>query len=296
MARFALFEGSYAARYNNAMHAAYHTAEYKVLDTRGTLEERVHVTAAKMLEYKNYVDELNERTKEATASVDTLETTAQESERDRLLSLLFVLTASGLVSLDAAVKAAAQLLDIVIRPYKGIQNQADDTETGLIRNLILDLRKEENAAAVKTLNLENIIESLEAANEAFDRTKASRVQAKYARKLQMTTEDLRKLADETLLEIQDAIRASGIIASLTTGQEDTVTFVNQLMQEMNAVTSNFKTSYNQSEAQKKVNKEEDDAPAPSTPPEGENPDGEKPGEETPEDPIEGDENQYQPIG
>ena len=78
MARFALFEGSYAARYNNAMHAAYHTAEYKVLDTRGTLEERVHVTAAKMLEYKNCVDELNERTKEATASVDTLETTAQE--------------------------------------------------------------------------------------------------------------------------------------------------------------------------------------------------------------------------
>ena len=263
MARFALFEGSYAARYNNAMHAAYHTAEYKVLDTRGTLEERVHVTAAKMLEYKNCVDELNERTKEATASVDTLETTAQESERDRLLSLLFVLTASGLVSLDAAVKAAAQLLDIVIRPYKGIQNQADDTETGLIRNLILDLRKEENAAAVKTLNLENIIESLEAANEAFDRTKASRVQVKYARKLQMTTEDLRKLADETLLEIQDAIRASGIIASLTTGQEDTVTFVNQLMQEMNAVTSNFKTSYNQSEAQKKAHQEGGDEPEPT---------------------------------
>ena len=165
--------------------------------------------------------------------------------------------------MDAAVKAAAQLLDIVIRPYKGIQNQADDTETGLIRNLILDLRKEENAAAVKTLNLENIIESLEAANEAFDRTKASRVQVKYARKLQMTTEDLRKLTGETLLEIQDAIRASGIIASLTTGQEDTVTFVNQLMQEMNAVTSNFKTSYNQSEAQKKAHQEGGDEPEPT---------------------------------
>ena len=79
----------------------------------------------------------------------------------------------------------------------------------------------------------------------------------------MTTEDLRKLADETLLEIQDAIRASGIIASLTTGQEDTVTFVNQLMQEMNAVTSNFKTSYNQSEAQKKAHQEGGDEPEPS---------------------------------
>ena len=263
MARFALFEGSYAARYNNAMHAAYHTAEYKVLDTRGTLEERVHVTAAKMLEYKNYVDELNERTKEATASVDTLETTAQESERDRLLSLLFVLTASGLVSLDAAVKAAAQLLDIVIRPYKGIQNQADDTETGLIRNLILDLRKEENAEAVKTLNLEPILTSLETANNAFAATKAARVQAKYARKQEITTNELRKLADETLVEIQDAIRASGIIASLTTGQEDTVTFVKQLMQEMNAVTSNYKTTLKMSEAQKKAHEEGGDEPEPT---------------------------------
>ena len=269
MARFPLFEGNYSTRYSNALHAAYHADEYEVLDSRGTLEERVHVTAAKMLEYKNYVDELNDRNKVAQASLDTQETTAQESERDRLLSLLFVLAASGLVALDAAVKAAAQLLDIVIRPYKGIQDLPDDAETASIRGLLEDLRKEENAEAVKTLNLEPILTSLETANNAFAATKAARVQAKYARKQEITTNELRKLADETLVEIQDAIRASGIIASLTTGQEDTVTFVKQLMQEMNAVTSNYKTTLKMSEAQKKAHEEGGDEPepAPTTPPE-----------------------------
>ena len=177
MARFPLFEGNYSTRYSNALHAAYHADEYEVLDSRGTLEERVHVTAAKMLEYKNYVDELNDRNKVAQASLDTQETTAQESERDRLLSLLFVLAASGLVALDAAVKAAAQLLDIVIRPYKGIQDLPDDAETASIRGLLEDLRKEENAEAVKTLNLEPILTSLETANNAFAATKAARVSA-----------------------------------------------------------------------------------------------------------------------
>ena len=56
MSQSPLFEGSNCGKYSNALHAAYHADEYKVLDSRGTLEERVHVTAAKMLEYKNYVD------------------------------------------------------------------------------------------------------------------------------------------------------------------------------------------------------------------------------------------------
>ena len=73
----------------------------------------------------------------------------EEAERDRLLSMLFFLVANALASSKSATKAAAQRLDIVLRPYKGIQNQADDAETALIRGLLGDLRKEENTEAVE---------------------------------------------------------------------------------------------------------------------------------------------------
>ena len=66
----------------------------------------------------------------------------EEAERDRLLSVMFYMVSNGLKAAKAAVKAAAQQLDVVLRPYKGAQGAADDAETSLIKGLILDLRKE----------------------------------------------------------------------------------------------------------------------------------------------------------
>ena len=156
MAVFMNYEGSYCGKYNNALHAAYHVAQYEVLDERATLNERVHISDEKKEEYHELIEELRERNKVAQASADTQETTAQDSERDRLLSLLFVLTASGLIALDDAVKAAAQLLDIALTPYKGIQSEQDDAETESIRGLLrtmhlLQRRRAESAHAIRAI-------------------------------------------------------------------------------------------------------------------------------------------------
>ena len=269
MSRFPDYEGSNSGKYSNALHASYHQEQYKVLDSRATLDERVHVSAAKMEEYHGVVEELSDRSNEALASPDTEESRAQDSERDRILSMVFFLITSGLTALDKAVQAAAKLLNILVAKYKGIQGRSDDEETGLIRGFLQDLRKEEYQAAVTTLKLEDLMTQLEAANEAFATKKAARRQARQTRYMQLSTEDLRKLADETLGEIQDLIRASGIIASVTEGQQDTVTFAEQLINEMNGVIRGFKQTLNQSEAQKKAHKEEEEAP--TTPPEGETP-------------------------
>ena len=289
MSRFPNYEGSNSVRYSNALHASYHQEQYKVLDSRATLDERVHVSAAKMEEYHEVVEELSDRSNEALASPDTEESRvveelsdrsnealaspeteesrAQDSERDRILSMVFFLITSGLTALDKAVQAAAKLLNILVAKYKGIQGRSDDEETGLIRGFLQDLRKEEYQAAVTTLKLEDLMTQLEAANEAFATKKAARRQARQTRYMQLSTEDLRKLADETLGEIQDLIRASGIIAAVTEGQQDTVTFAEQLINEMNGVIRGFKQTLNQSEAQKKAHKEDESAP--TTPPEGE---------------------------
>ena len=273
MAVFMNYEGSYCGKYNNALHAAYHVAQYEVLDERATLNERVHISDEKKEEYHELIEELRERNKVAQASADTQETTAQDSERDRLLSLLFVLTASGLIALDDAVKAAAQLLDIALTPYKGIQSEQDDAETESIRGLLEDLKKEELQEAIELLKLTDILTQLEAANNAFAAAKTRRIRARHTRYLQLSTEEVRRETDNKLTELQDLIRASGIIASVTPDQQDTVTFVTQLMNDMNSVARNYKTAYNQSMAQKKAHEEGGDEPepAPTTPPEGETP-------------------------
>ena len=260
MAVFKKFEGSNASRYNNSLHAAYHTAQLKQLQAvaEETLET-MHVSGEQLEGYVITVDDLTERSMEAQASTATGDTTALDVERDRLLSMLYFLVASGLLSAVAEEQAAAKTLDVILRVYKGIQGKAMDVETQMIRGLLVDLKKDEAAAAVTTLRLNEILTQLETVNDKFEEVKDVRVKDRQAKHLQVKTQDLRLLADTQLEEIQDLIRATGIIAAATDPESAVLLgMVNDLMDDMNGVTRNFKTVFNQSTAQKEANKKPDE--------------------------------------
>lgn len=259
MAVFKKFEGSNASRYNNSLHAAYHTAQLKQLQAvaEETLEA-MHVSGEQLEGYVITVDDLTERSMEAQASTATGDTTALDVERDRLLSMLYFLVASGLLSAVAEEQAAAKILDVILRVYKGIQGKAMDVETQMIRGLLVDLKKDEAAAAVTTLRLNEILTQLETVNDKFEEVKDVRVKDRQAKHLQVKTQDLRLLADTQLEEIQDLIRATGIIAATDPGSAVLLGMVNDLIDGMNGVTRNFKTVFNQSTAQKEANKKPDE--------------------------------------
>ena len=259
MAVFKKFEGSNASRYNNSLHAAYHTAQLKQLQAvaEETLET-MHVSGEQLEGYVITVDDLTERSMEAQASTATGDTTALDVERDRLLSMLYFLVASGLLSAVAEEQAAAKTLDVILRVYKGIQGKAMDVETQMIRGLLVDLKKDEAAAAVTTLRLNEILTQLETVNDKFEEVKDVRVKDRQAKHLQVKTQDLRLLADTQLEEIQDLIRATGIIAATDPESAVLLGMVNDLMDDMNGVTRNFKTVFNQSTAQKEANKKPDE--------------------------------------
>lgn len=259
MAVFKKFEGSNASRYNNSLHAAYHTAQLKQLQTVGeeTLET-MHVSGEQLEGYVITVDDLTERSMEAQASTATGDTTALDVERDRLLSMLYFLVASGLLSAVAEEQAAAKTLDVILRVYKGIQGKAMDVETQMIKGLLVDLKKDEAAAAVTTLRLNEILTQLETVNDKFEEVKDVRVKDRQAKHLQVKTQDLRLLADTQLEEIQDLIRATGIIAATDPESAVLLGMVNDLIDGMNGVTRNFKTVFNQSTAQKEANKKPDE--------------------------------------
>ena len=259
MAVFKKFEGSNASRYNNSLHAAYHTAQLKQLQAvaEETLET-MHVSGEQLEGYVITVDDLTERSMEAQASTATGDTTALDVERDRLLSMLYFLVASGLLSAVAEEQAAVKILDVILRVYKGIQGKAMDVETQMIRGLLVDLKKDEAAAAVTTLRLNEILTQLETVNDKFEEVKDVRVKDRQAKHLQVKTQDLRLLADTQLEEIQDLIRATGIIAATDPESAVLLGMVNDLIDGMNGVTRNFKTVFNQSTAQKEANKKPDE--------------------------------------
>lgn len=259
MAVFLKYEKCNVGRFSNSLHAAYHTAQLKQLQAVGeeTLET-MNVSGELLEGYAMVVDDLTERSMEAQASTSTGDTTALDVERDRLLSMLFFLVASGLLSAVAEELAAAKTLDVILRVYKGIQGKAMDVETQMIKGLLVDLKKDGAAEAVTTLRLNEILTQLEAANNKFEEVKEARVKDRQTKHLQVKTPEMRSLADSQLEEIQDLIRATGIIAATDPESAVLLGMVNDLIDGMNGVTRNFKTVFNQSTAQKEANKKPDE--------------------------------------
>lgn len=97
------FEGSNASRYNNSLHVAYHMAQLLQLQALGRDSlETMYVSGEALESYVMTVGDLTERSLEALTSAATGDTTALDVEYDHLLSMLFFLVASRLLSAEAA--------------------------------------------------------------------------------------------------------------------------------------------------------------------------------------------------
>ena len=254
MSNITKIEGSSCQRYSNALHVGFHQHILVIFETLlSDVLAKLHISVDLLNSYKKSIDQESELNRKSFASTLTITMDEEEAERDRLLSMLFFLVANALASAKAATKAAAQRLDVVLRPYKGIQNQADDAETALIRGLLGDLRKEENTEAVTALNLEPTLTSLETANNAFDQAKNRRAE-ENAMDEGETTVEVRKKTDSMYQDICTLVYASALMATEEGDKELCVSIIN----EMNRVIANYKTSYKQSQAQKEARKKKEE--------------------------------------
>lgn len=254
MSNITKIEGSSCQRYSNALHVGFHQHILVIFETLlSDVLAKLHISQDLLNSYKKSIDQESELNRKSLASTLTITMDEEEAERDRLLSMLFFLVANALASSKAATKAAAQRLDVVLRPYKGIQNQADDAETALIRGLLGDLRKEENTEAVTALNLEPTLASLETTNNAFDQAKNRRAE-ENAMDEGETTVEVRKKTDSMYQDICTLVYASALMATEEGDKELCVSIIN----EMNRVIANYKTSYKQSQAQKEARKKKEE--------------------------------------
>ena len=269
MSNITKIEGSSCQRYSNALHVGFHQHILVIFETLlSDVLAKLHISEDLLNSYKKSIDQESELNRKSLASTLTITMDEEEAERDRLLSMLFFLVANALASSKAATKAAAQRLDVVLRPYKGIQNQADDAETALIRGLLGDLRKEENTEAVTALNLEPTLTSLETTNNAFDQAKNKRAEENSTGETE-TTVEVRKKTDSMYQDICTLVYASALMATEEGDKELCVSIIN----EMNRVIANYKTSYKQSQAQKEARKKKEEGD--TTGGDNQNPEGEE---------------------
>ena len=102
------------------------------------------------------------RSKEGSKELDTL-----DSVRDTAYRALMKALEAAELSIDADEVKAAEKLKEVMKRYPGVVRANYDRETGLIQNLVTDLKSAECTAAITKLKLAAAITRLETANTAF---------------------------------------------------------------------------------------------------------------------------------
>ena len=135
--------------------------------------------------------------KEGSKELDTL-----DSVRDTAYRALMKALEAAELSADAdEVKAAEKLKDVMKR-YPGVVRANYDRETGLILNLVTDLKSAECTAAVTKLKLAAAITRLETANTAFNDCYHNRYKSGRAvddlKELRVATDDA---IDKVLLRV-----------------------------------------------------------------------------------------------
>ena len=111
------------------------------------------------------------------AGADTKALEEADRKRDKSYQSLRLLVALHLNSADKAVLAAAEAVDRVMKAYPDVAASNYDKETGLIKNLVADLRTADLTPHVTKLQALPYVNLLDADNKAFDTLFHARVKS-----------------------------------------------------------------------------------------------------------------------
>ena len=277
-------------RLDNGRHNEYHNHVYDLL--HAVEATKIGVPAEEIAEYKSGIDVEGEINRETQASLDTQRMQKKDEARDRLLSYLFGMIRTNRFSPDETEAAAAEELNIVVKPYYGIQRIDLDQESASIKGLLIDLRKAKNTPHITTLHLASILPKLEAANEEFRKVYKERTATRADDKELPSAKAARAKTDAAFDRIAFILQAAYYSGAAPIERALIASIVKQMNQRMEEIFEKYNRSLALKRAAKKGKpKQPDDKPKdPKKPDEGKKPDDpKKPGDEKPKDPKKPDE-------
>lgn len=220
-------------RLNNAEYLNLMSRLQKLVET--ATPTAVGLTAEEFDEFKDLVEQLQDRINYTTASDRTALLDTLDSQRDSVLTFLFSTINNSAKMPIEAQSAAGNALARITHPYTSIQGDQDQQETVKIKGLLKDLDTEEAKAHLATLNLTDAVAKLQEINDEYETQSAARARDKEAAR--MSTEsgtNLRKRLDP----IFEAIRQITLAESIAKPTDVTAEFIlgfNSAIREVNTL-------------------------------------------------------------
>ena len=220
------------SEYNNFM-----TRVRTLIDNAGL--DKLGIEQADYDEFLADLGIIEQLVKQSRASEITAQLEELDTQRDSLLTYIFDTVNNATRLPIEAMKRAATSLQMVIKPYAGIQRTAMQQETAQINGLLLDLAGN-MAANVTTLGLDDMVAQLKQANDSYAALTDERTQAGATNKLE-NSKTVRARMDNAYTTLCHIAFANSVVNP----SEQTAAFVRDL----NATIGEVKTRYNQRRAQ-----------------------------------------------
>lgn len=222
------------------MHAQFHERVVGAITKEGTDLSVLHIPLDLLQSYvKSIADEV-EINRESWADPLNRQLDALDAERDKILSYFFAAVKNARISPIAAQANAAMALELPVKEYYRIQNEANEVETLHIKGLAHDMRKAVNYAHITTLSLTETLQQLENKNEEYITLKEKRTEKHIARQLE-SSKVVRPHTDGLYYEIVNLINASYLLTKDGTDRF----MIEMLIDRINDYIAEFKTTAKQ---------------------------------------------------
>ena len=276
--------GGYS-QYDNSLHAQFHRTQYDYVAAVNIA--KLNMPAEVLGEWKKNIDAEVEINKETEASIHTANLLAKDRERDKLLTYLFGEIKNNKIAPDDLKQQAAEKLDVIIKPYYGIQKDPMESESLHIVGMRADLEK--YPGEVAALNLMPVVAKLYTVNDEFEKLRKER-REETGIITPLNSREIRLKTDESFSKVCIYILSANLHATTDEDRE----LISTLSTNMNKTSHAFRANNNEiiaqrkAAAKKKKEKEggggEDDKKKPSDPKKPDDGKTPKPGRE--EDPGE----------
>lgn len=185
----------------------------------------LHIPAELLAQFDAVFEQMVDRNKQSTASVETAQLRQLDEDRIRVAKYVVNRILNGDALPLAAEREAAKAMETEIRPYKNIAYRTVGQRTADITGLLYDTQKEEFSEQVETLGLTNPLGELKNLNDQYEALAKRREDKQKAKVEKVSTEQLTAEIEEVINNMNDYANA----ASLLFPSEEASTFVRDII-------------------------------------------------------------------
>ena len=257
------------------------------------ISEEVYIDQELVDELEGYLDQMDELTRETTATLTTEELQKLEKQRDTLAGYIISTSLQATYLPIAEKSKAGKEIYIVVKPYQGIGKEPNEQETTLIKNMLGDIESHNLSSQMILLGLDDVAADLKRINDQYEELSAGRDKPKARQRVREKVKELRAAATEVYQEIADRAFAANLLHPTAITEEYVLDINNELL----LAEENYnrrkkgeddKTSEDEKPSEEKPSEEKPSEEKPSEEnPSGENPDTETPDTENPSTPPTG---------